>query len=109
MRRFTPPISQPSVVWSVIWLPTSAWLTASMMSISPLSGQLFASESQSAGHVPHPCGVCRMSNMKSPDSYCALDSNRTEKRPVDAFGSDSGPTLVSTFNTALSAVEYVRF
>lgn len=47
--------------------------------------------------------------MKSPDSYCALDSNRTEKRPVDAFGSDSGPTLVSTFNTTLSAVEYVRF
>ena len=67
------------------------------------------SESQRAGHVPHPYGVCFTSKMKSPLLYCLLDSTRTEKRPVEAFGTDSGPTLVSTRRTALELDAKVKF
>jgi hypothetical protein len=40
MLRRTSDMVQPSVVCSATRLPFEAWLTASMMSISPLVGQL---------------------------------------------------------------------
>ena len=59
------------------------------------------SVSHSAGHVAHPYGVCLTSKRKSPGPYWALDSRRTEKRPVEASGSEPGPTEVSTRTTAV--------
>ena len=67
------------------------------------------SVSQRAGHVPHPYGVCLTSKRKSPGPYWALDSRRTEKRPVEASGSEPGPTVVSTRINAVEGVAYVRF
>ena len=67
------------------------------------------SASQRAGHVPHPYGVCFTSKTKRPLSYCLFDSTRTEKRPVEAFGFELGPTVVSTLRTALDDDAYVRF
>jgi hypothetical protein len=49
------------------------------------------------------------SNRNRPGPYWAFDSSRTEKRPVEASGSESGPTVVSTLTMALEAVATVRF
>jgi hypothetical protein len=38
--------------------------------------------------------------MKSPSVYCVLEVTRTEKRPVDALGTLSAVTEVSTRRTA---------
>ena len=54
--------------------------------------------------MPHPYGVCLTSKRKSPGPYCVLDSSRTENRPVEASGSEFGPTVVST---RIKAVEDV--
>jgi len=93
---------QPEEVCSVIWLevlPTT--FTASMTSISPLVGQFEGSVSQSAGQVPQPIGLCFTSKMKRLlRPYCCLEVTRTEKRPVEALGWESGPTEVSTRRTA---------
>jgi hypothetical protein len=93
---------QSLVVCSVIWfsvLPTT--FTASMMSISPLLGQLAWSEVQSAGQVPQPRGVCTTSKTKRvPTPYCFLEEIRTEKRPVEALGVEVFVTDVSTRRTA---------
>lgn len=67
------------------------------------------SVSQRAGHVPHPYGVCLTSKTKRPGPYWALDSRRTEKRPVEASGTEPGPTVVSTRIMAVDAVAWVRF
>jgi len=96
------PILQPDVVCSVIWLYVlDTTLTASMTSISPLYGQFEGSVSQRAGQVPQPSGLWMTSKMKSVSRpYWVLEETRTEKRPVEALGLESGPTEVSTRRTA---------
>jgi hypothetical protein len=87
-------------------------LVASKTSISPLAGQTagLGSESHRAGQVPHPKGVWRTSKRKRvPTGYCVLDSTRTEKRPVEALGTEDGPTVVSTLRIAVEGVVEVRF
>lgn len=79
-----------------------------MISISPFVGQLAGSLSQSAGHVAQPIGVWTISKMNRPSVYCVLDSIRTEKRPVDAFGTLSAVTDVSTLITAELDEAYVK-
>jgi hypothetical protein len=80
-----------------------------MTSISPFVGQFEGSESQRAGQVPQPIGVCFTSKMKSPSVYWVLELMRTEKRPVEAFGTESAVTEVSTRRTALESPAYVKF
>jgi hypothetical protein len=46
-------IVHPAEVWRVIALGETS-LTPSMMSISPVAGQLLVATSQAAGQVPHP-------------------------------------------------------
>lgn len=58
--------------------------------------------------MPHPSGVCRTSKIKRPSVYCVLDVMRTEKRPVEALGTESEVTEVSTRRTALEELAYVR-
>lgn len=74
-------ITQLDEVWRVI--ESVLWaLTPSMMSISPLLGQL-GPKSQKAGHVPHiPPGVWEMSAMKRPCVYSLLLCRRIEFRPL---------------------------
>lgn len=104
--RLTPFIVQPLDVWSVIWLnELSTTFTASMTSISPFSGQFEGSVSQRAGQVPHPIGECLTSKTKRVlRPYCFLEVTRTEKRPVDALGTDELETDVSTRRIADVAV-----
>lgn len=92
--RLTPMV-QPLVVWRVIWFPNVPALLASTTSISPFAGQLYASASHSAGHVPHPYGECRMSKMKRPSLYVFFDWIRIEFRPPMVLG-----YVVSTLMTA---------
>ena len=96
------PILQPLDVCSVIWFAALlTTLTVSITSISPFRGQLEGSDNQSAGHVPQPIGVWTTSKMKRlPTLYCFLEEMRTEKRPVEAFGTVSSVTEVSTRRTA---------
>lgn len=103
------PIEHPAAVCSVIWFCASeTTLTASMTSISPLVGQFAGSETQRAGHVPQPIGVWMTSKMKRPEAYCFLDWRRTEKRPVEALGTVSVVTVVSTLSMAEELVVVVR-
>ncbi len=108
--RFTPML-QPEVVCKAIWLfvlPTT--FTASMTSISPFFGQTLGSVSQSAGHVPQPNGVCRMLKTKREfRPYCFFEEIRTEKRPVEALGTESAVTEVSTRRIAEVEEAVVRF
>ena len=53
--------------------------------------------------MPQPVGVCITSKMKSPSVYCALEVTRTEKRPVEALGTEVLVTDVSTRRTAEEA------
>jgi hypothetical protein len=91
----------PGAVCRVIWFSAlDITLTASITSTSPFVGQFEGSVSQSAGQVAQPIGVCITSKMNSPSEYCFLDSIRTENRPVEALGTVSLLTVVSTLKMA---------
>ena len=104
----TPLTSHPGDVCNTIWLkvllePGMA-LTCSRISISPLAGHVagLGSLVHSAGHVAHPTGVWIISkSINDPMPYVFLDVRRTENRPVEAFGTESWVTEVSTLTIAV--------